>query len=496
MSFLDDFAAIINSGVSNKGPVGKLRGKDLSESVTDAPQLKKFEGTEPSRVAAEAEALTGPTIGPISIDPTDYLTPGGLAKVGAAVTKTLTGAAASPMLVGAFRSANNTMLSRRALGDARAELDKESKALLKYKDDGMTADEMQQVTFLGKVSDKEIAKYGTPEFLLDKWLSSTIWQPGRAPSGIKPITTADVIDEGANLMHWNTVKAEVEKVLPTIPDDQKPILLKTIAQANDSILKSPATKLVEDFGVAQKQSKELLDSNFTDTIAGDIDAGVRNLRFSLMDHKIPFDVLEGKSLQQIVSVAHKADDELVKIYKKSMEHKTKVITTRTAELFNTQRDPDAGMFIKLTDPKDLAHETDILNHCLGAVGRDNGKYIPAFDTVTGKINPKTSAGNTSFDQYNLGMQNGTSEFYSYRPTGLPEVTLEVKVSQNSWGGGHKYVAQAYGKEDAALTAQQADEVKRFAQAKGITFNRSAHTAEDIVDDVGNVGWVPDDDIPF
>jgi hypothetical protein len=89
-SFLDDFAALVNSKTSNKGPVGKLRGKDLSESVTDAPQLKKFEGTEPARTQAEAEAFQGaglPTlsVGSVELGISDFLTPKGLASIGGAL---------------------------------------------------------------------------------------------------------------------------------------------------------------------------------------------------------------------------------------------------------------------------------------------------------------------------------------------------------------------------------------------------------------------------
>jgi hypothetical protein len=136
----------------------------------------------------------------------------------------------------------------------------------------------------------------------------------------------------------------------------------------------------------------------------------------------------------------------------------------------------------------LAHETDILNHCIGAVGRDNEKYIPAFDTVTGQPNKGTS--HSSFSQYSNALAAGKSEFYSYRPKGLPEFTIEV--SPPSWNG-ERIIAQAYGKEDAALNPEQLKALESFSKAKGITFTKDIGR---LIDDNGGDDWIPDDDIPF
>lgn len=96
MGILDGFLSILNNKDQDLGgfsPIKSYRGKDLTPSVTDK-KLHAPTKEEIARSEAEKDAITGPTIGPISIDPTDYITPGGLAKIGAAITKTIgTGAA-------------------------------------------------------------------------------------------------------------------------------------------------------------------------------------------------------------------------------------------------------------------------------------------------------------------------------------------------------------------------------------------------------------------
>lgn len=498
-SFFEDFAKIFPEQQSKKGPTKLWAGKDLSPSVTDT-KLHAPTEEEITRSNAEKDAISGPTIGPISIDPTDYIGPGAFAKVGASLKAAVSGATATPMMVAAFRNANTTMLSRKVISDLDSVVSHaRNPGWLESVKAGSDREEFLDTLITSKITPKELSKYGTPEFVLDKWLSSTINYPFERPSHLQTITSknigktaeAGLVRAGNQGLIYaqDTIKSYKDRGIE-IPES----LLRDVEGNKDMILRQG--RIFEDLNLANKTGKELFHARGNQTLKGDITDAIYTLQRSIDEHQIPVESLEDKSLQQIASIVHKKDDESIRILKKSMEAKNQIISKRTAELFNTQRDPDAGMFVKLTDPRDLAQETDILNHCIGAIGRDNDKYIPAFDTVTGKINPKTNAGNTSFDQYNLGMQNGTSEFYSYRPKGLPEVTLEVKNSLNSWSD-KKWVAQAYGKEDAALTAQQADEVAKFAKAKGINFKRGAHIdgqvgAEDfIIDDAGGVGWVPE-----
>ena len=100
MGWLDTFQRLVDEQVSEKGPVktaAKLKASD--KSVMDQPILRaSFEEIEKQK--AEEQALTGPTIFGVSIDPTDYLTPGGLAKIGAGIGKSLGGIAIAGTFIG------------------------------------------------------------------------------------------------------------------------------------------------------------------------------------------------------------------------------------------------------------------------------------------------------------------------------------------------------------------------------------------------------------
>ena len=89
MGWLDTFQRLVDEQVSEKGPVktaAKLKASD--KSVMDQPILRAS-SEEIEKQKAEEQALSGPTIFGVSIDPTDYITPGGLAKIGAGIGKSL-----------------------------------------------------------------------------------------------------------------------------------------------------------------------------------------------------------------------------------------------------------------------------------------------------------------------------------------------------------------------------------------------------------------------
>ena len=119
-------------------------------------------------------------------------------------------------------------------------------------------------------------------------------------------------------------------------------------------------------------------------------------------------------------------------------------------------------FVKLESPRDLAQETDVLNHCLGACDRSNDKYIPAFDTVTGESYRKGVAG-SSYERYKKKLESGESEFFSFRPKGLPQFTVEVDYTTRNNGR----IVQAYGAEDRKLTREESGILKDFAVSRGI-----------------------------
>jgi len=466
-SFFEDFAKIFPEQQSKKGPTKLWVGKDLSESVMDK-KLHAPTEEEITRSEAEKDAITSPTIGPISIDPTDYIGPGAFAKVGASLKAAASAVTATPMAVAAFRSANNTMLSREFQGYIKKGLQRTG-ADIEYTGEynPVAAGILQNL--VDKVSDKEISKYGTPEFAIDKWLHSTRAFGNTPPTGVDTVSRAQVLDETTNVRTWNKIKAEAIKSKELIPED-KDMYENIIQQADKAILKHDGTKLAEDFFLAQKQGKDLLYSNDVQYPGDDLQEGLQALTNSMQQYGLTAGDIKDKSLQQITALVHRKDDEAVKILRKSMEAKNQIISKRTAELFNSQRDPDLGMFVKLQNGKDLAHETDILNHCIGAVDRSNDKYIPAYDTVTGKPNSLTSVvGGTSFANYERKLREGESEFYSYRPKGAPEFTVEI----GNIGTGYPKLMQAYGFEDAPLNEIQKVELKKFLDTKGIEYHQNS-----------------------
>lgn len=103
------------------GTLAKYQGKDLSSSVMDKEEELPMTAEELARSLAEKDALQPPMLGPISIDPTDWLTPGGLAKVAAVLKGVLAPAAATSaaMLVGS-RAAGPASLLARTVGEDQA----------------------------------------------------------------------------------------------------------------------------------------------------------------------------------------------------------------------------------------------------------------------------------------------------------------------------------------------------------------------------------------
>ena len=100
-------------GGSEGGILSKYQGKDLSSSVMDKEELP-LTVEELAKSLAEKDAIGPPTVGPVSIDPTDWLTPGGLAKIGALLKGVLAPAAAvsTAMLVGSRAAGPTSQLAR------------------------------------------------------------------------------------------------------------------------------------------------------------------------------------------------------------------------------------------------------------------------------------------------------------------------------------------------------------------------------------------------
>lgn len=143
--------------------------------------------------------------------------------------------------------------------------------------------------------------------------------------------------------------------------------------------------------------------------------------------------LEGKSLQQLVAKAIEAESIVAR--KKAQEEAARLSEQKTIEDFTKTRSVELNKsqnllpgFVELTTPQDFAADTYFLNNCVGASGMSvDGKYKPAFHPVTGQqIASEKDLQSSSFQQYQNLLKDGNSRFFSYRPEGLPQLTIEVE----------------------------------------------------------------------
>ena len=139
--------------------------------------------------------------------------------------------------------------------------------------------------------------------------------------------------------------------------------------------------------------------------------------------------LKGKTLQQLVAKAEEAQQIIdIESSKALLERSamTEAIKQRTIDLNKTQGLPTG--FVELKTPQDFAAETEFLNICIGGAGiRPDGTYKPAFHPVTGKqMIQNRDLEDSTYEAYQQKVKNGTSRFFSYRPEGLPQLTLDVR----------------------------------------------------------------------
>lgn len=406
-------------------------------------------------------------------------------------------ATALPFLLGAFRNSGDSVLSRAMIdllkkGKTERGLD----AGRGYNEPFASSDLVLQAA-ASKLSDKELKKYGTPEFILDKYLPSTrsAEMPGRSPipSGVFPISDQDIAKDKESLLLMNKARAEAIRSgsadTKLVPGPDKETSLD--AYLTELFKKSDSLKIVEDFLDAKKTGKTLYNSNDPFTMKREIGKGIREMVNKARDLGIPEEDIAKKSLEQLTAVIRKKEDEALRILKKSAEAKEVAFRKRTAELIEKQRGeglPEG--FVRLEDPIDLSHETDMMNHCIGAVCRDKERYLPMHDVVTGELSKEgrkvldnnTYTG-TSFYQYNNALRDETSEFFSYRPDGKAAFTVEIGIDKKT---GVKSLKQAYGPEDSDLTPSQMQKLQELLE------NRNVIDRGEVDDDLDFLGdWEAD-----
>ena len=334
---------------------------------------------------------------------------------------------------------------------------------------GKVADDLVLQALANKLSTKELSKYGTPDFVLDRFLRSTKERNGKEPWFVGKTDLPNILNHPntETVKALNTVRAEYVKGDPKILDS-KPVVgdhdvatgeEKSIDQLLNKIILENSS-LIEDYTKSLKESKTLYHSENGRYAAREIADGFHEFLGKARELGIPEGDIAKKSFAQLDSIIKKKEDEALKELQRSAERKTETIVKRTNELAKgTEQNLVNAGWVRLSDEKDLAQETCAMNHCIGAVGRNqDGTYIPAYDTVTGAKN-KGFNEESSFASYRDKMRDDTHEYYSYRPDGTPKVTVEVDKRSGR-------IIQAFSKEDSDLTREQVQQLHSLSSIKG------------------------------
>lgn len=209
---------------------------------------------------------------------------------------------------------------------------------------------------------------------------------------------------------------------------------------------------------AEKAGKEFYIADAY-AVGDDIDKAIFRYAQDLELSPLSSDQLSKKSLQQLLMHADdvaKNKAELLRKEEESLQKLPEFTKARTATLQAEQGLP--GGFVELKQPADFGAETEFLNHCVGAGGYngDTKKYLFQHHPISGREVIKNSG--SSFSQYKKAMDSGESRFFSYRPEGVPELTVEVGIKS-------KEIRQVYGKNDRSPTKEELQKVRDFVDNK-------------------------------
>lgn len=294
---------------------------------------------------------------------------------------------------------------------------------------------------------KELSLYGTPESPLDKFLEST--RTNNNDLGVTPL---------------------VREVTPD-PFTSKKILAgaEHFAESGDANklqfavdYDKEATQNIQDLMYARRDNVPLYsfgDGPFNNTVdsnaaALDIELAYEHITNLAAKYNIPY--TQKTTLNQMlpkIRAAHETEQAALAKTKEAKEAATKGRSQEKTMLHG---------FVELDEPLDLSDETEWLNNCIGAIGSDKGKFIPAYNIVTGM--PNKPNGPNSFESYYNNLLTGQSKYFSYRPNHLPEFTVEVDSTKLGKGT----VLQAYGRSNATLTDEQQKALDTFLNSPEFT----------------------------
>jgi len=315
----------------------------------------------------------------------------------------------SGAMVGAFRPVESKLMPSSLL-KLRALLNKEA-----GKED----------LILSKISDKELSKYGTTDFLLDKYLPSTI--AGHADSiYAREMKLREFLNtytmEDLKLNTKNLARAANNKFAnPPFTRIQEYLLSDLKRYHNDTASGELDVRAYRDQIKDKLPIYDFDESGAGDRWIGDIPTAIDTLQSILDKSKYTEEQLSKKSLQQLLGIAKEVEE----ASNKDAAAILKYTKERTASLKATQRLPND--LVELKDRRDFGAETYFLNHCVGAGGAEEttGKFLPKWSPVTGEVILKNNNFQNSADIYYGLMERGQARYFYYRPEGLPVATVEV-----------------------------------------------------------------------
>jgi len=452
--------------------------RPFSEEITSAvkEQYRKFQ--QPAEVVRFLSEL--------AIDPTTYIPASKGIGITAAGLGILTGLLKAGTIsrspgkigmnlesqIGAFRP-SGSVISPLSLASAKS-----------------TLDEVDTNSLTGllwkKISDREFQKYGTPEFLMDsKLLHTTDPDFKEMDLGVRVLKSSDPdpLLEAAKYKMRNIGYdlADNREMIRRIKFNRDYDRLREMPASdfrNDSALKSLskyterinenldelaivrrlAVQHVRGKSDAEQAGKEFYTAGAY-AVGDDIDRAVFRYAKDLELSPLSPDQLSRKSLQQLLMHADdlaKRNEELLRKEAESLAKLPEFTKARTATLQAEQGLP--GGFVELKHPADFGAETEFLNHCVGAGGYDaaTNKYKFQVHPISGREVIKSS--DSSYSQYKKALDSGESRFFSYRPEGVPELTIEVNI-------GSKEIRQVYGKNDRSPTKEELQKVRDFVDTE-------------------------------
>lgn len=299
--------------------------------------------------------------------------------------------------------------------------------------DFRTPEELAEDIVLAKmIAPKELQKYGAPEFQADSFLPH-VRNPERNPPAalaeyyplsdlINDYRSQEVLRKNASRASAYTEAKDYPPFMPYLEKDDKRMMetLDLYPRLGDD---------ARAFMGQLKDEKSIFKLQYAEAKNEILDTSAAIARILTTAGYTP-EQLSKKTLQQLVGFAQKEEKAILEKQTKSVQALTEHTVRRTAELQTKQQlPPESKGLVQLENEKDLATETAFQNICCGAgrVDQSTMKYVPAWDPITGKREPGLGTVPVSGDNFKKRMDLGRSLFFSYRPNGVPEATIELNA---------------------------------------------------------------------